>query len=257
MMTGCCKNTSADLKILWKTMVLIRILRILIVRSNGRTPKGHSVFDHRRSAGTHPTPSDLTIGPSAAEPSEPTHWLFPIWKPDVNSFADYGIFSDEVHVSIALCPIAFGYQNNFETSPGPILVSRVNNTQHYIHEVSLTSLPDHYTIQYRQPQKIPSNFANPVAMALSNPTPTFLPNLTYLFSATVNLGKSLGPIPMVEGGARRGSNHRRHHLRSRVQRYDRGRCGCTNSSEQRRRNEDPYTVHLRLWHRRRVRFDGI
>jgi hypothetical protein len=42
-------------------------------------------------------------------------------------------------------------------------------------------------------------------MALSNstpPTPTFIPNPTYLFSATVNLGKSLGPIPMVEGGVR-------------------------------------------------------
>lgn len=39
-------------------------------------------------------------------------------------------------------------------------------------------------------------------MAVSNPTPTFLPNPSYLFSATVNLGKSLGPIPMVEGGFR-------------------------------------------------------
>lgn len=42
-------------------------------------------------------------------------------------------------------------------------------------------------------------------MALSNspaPSPTFIPNPTYLFSATVHLGKSLGPIPMVEGGLR-------------------------------------------------------
>ena len=42
-------------------------------------------------------------------------------------------------------------------------------------------------------------------MAVSNPpapSPTFIPNPTYLFSATVNLGKSLGPIPMVEGGVR-------------------------------------------------------
>ena len=33
-------------------------------------------------------------------------------------------------------------------------------------------------------------------------SPTFIPSPTYLFSATVNLGKSLGPIPMVEGGVR-------------------------------------------------------
>ncbi|OCK74286.1 hypothetical protein K432DRAFT_470314 [Lepidopterella palustris CBS 459.81] len=42
-------------------------------------------------------------------------------------------------------------------------------------------------------------------MAVSNhptPSPTFIPNPTYLFSATVNLGKSLGPIFMVEGGVR-------------------------------------------------------
>jgi hypothetical protein len=41
-----------------------------------------------------------------------------------------------------------------------------------------------------------------IAMAATTPTPSFFPNLTYLFSATVNLGKSLGPIPMVEGGVR-------------------------------------------------------
>ena len=34
------------------------------------------------------------------------------------------------------------------------------------------------------------------------PSPTFIPNPTYLFSAIVNLGQSLGPIPMVEGGVR-------------------------------------------------------
>lgn len=34
------------------------------------------------------------------------------------------------------------------------------------------------------------------------PTPTFTPNPSYLFSATVNLGKSLGPIPLVSGGVR-------------------------------------------------------
>jgi len=42
-------------------------------------------------------------------------------------------------------------------------------------------------------------------MAVSNPpapSPTFIPNPTYLFSATVKLGKSLGPIPMLEGGVR-------------------------------------------------------
>ena len=36
----------------------------------------------------------------------------------------------------------------------------------------------------------------------SVPSPTFIPNPTYLFSATVNLGKSLGPIPMISGGVR-------------------------------------------------------
>lgn len=42
-------------------------------------------------------------------------------------------------------------------------------------------------------------------MAVSDPpapSPTFIPNPTYLFSATVNLGKSLGPIPVVSGGVR-------------------------------------------------------
>ncbi|KAL8809368.1 MAG: hypothetical protein Q9223_002820 [Gallowayella weberi] len=42
-------------------------------------------------------------------------------------------------------------------------------------------------------------------MALSNPpppVPTFLPTPSYLFSATVNLGKSLGPIPMLDGSLR-------------------------------------------------------
>ena len=42
-------------------------------------------------------------------------------------------------------------------------------------------------------------------MAVPNPpapSPTFIPNPSYLFSATVNLGKKLGPIPMVEGGVR-------------------------------------------------------
>jgi len=34
------------------------------------------------------------------------------------------------------------------------------------------------------------------------PSPTFIPNPIYLFSTTVNLGKRLGPIPMVEGGVR-------------------------------------------------------
>ena len=34
------------------------------------------------------------------------------------------------------------------------------------------------------------------------PSPTFIPRPIYLFSATVHLGKSLGPIPTVEGGAR-------------------------------------------------------
>ena len=42
-----------------------------------------------------------------------------------------------------------------------------------------------------------------MAVSISpTPSPTFIPNPTYLFSATVNLGKSLGPIPMVEGGVR-------------------------------------------------------
>lgn len=51
-----------------------------------------------------------------------------------------------------------------------------------------------------QPQKISSG----PTMAVSNPpapSPTF-PNPTYLFSAIVNLGKSLAPIPMLEGGVR-------------------------------------------------------
>lgn len=42
-------------------------------------------------------------------------------------------------------------------------------------------------------------------MAASNspaPSPAFIPNPTYLFSATVHLGKPLVPIPMVEGGLR-------------------------------------------------------
>ena len=46
-------------------------------------------------------------------------------------------------------------------------------------------------------------------MAASNthsPTPAsgpaFFPNPVYLFSATVNLGKSFGPIPLIEGGVR-------------------------------------------------------
>jgi hypothetical protein len=33
-------------------------------------------------------------------------------------------------------------------------------------------------------------------------SPAFFPNPIYLFSATVNLGKSLGPIPLIEGGLR-------------------------------------------------------
>ncbi|KAL8790927.1 MAG: hypothetical protein Q9213_000352 [Squamulea squamosa] len=42
-------------------------------------------------------------------------------------------------------------------------------------------------------------------MAVSHglaPAHVFSPTPAYLFSATVNLGKSLGPIPMVEGGVR-------------------------------------------------------
>ncbi|KAI8933005.1 hypothetical protein NX059_009654 [Plenodomus lindquistii] len=46
-------------------------------------------------------------------------------------------------------------------------------------------------------------------MAASNahtPTPAsvpaFFPNPVYLFSATVNLGKTFGPIPLIEGGVR-------------------------------------------------------
>lgn len=42
-------------------------------------------------------------------------------------------------------------------------------------------------------------------MAVSEPpapSPTFIPTPTYLFSATVNLGKPLGPIPVVSGGVR-------------------------------------------------------
>lgn len=34
------------------------------------------------------------------------------------------------------------------------------------------------------------------------PTPTFVPNPTYLFTAVVNLSKALGPIPIAEGGVR-------------------------------------------------------
>jgi len=52
---------------------------------------------------------------------------------------------------------------------------------------------------------LPSRKDSRAIMAVSSPpasSPTFIPNPTYLFSATVNLGKSLGPIPMVEGGLR-------------------------------------------------------
>lgn len=92
-----CRNTSAGFKILWKRWECKGLQGSIVYWSFGALAAEHTLWLFGAPRGSLRY-RQIQIGSSAAVPTEPTRWLSPIWKSDINVFPKKPSFPREVRV---------------------------------------------------------------------------------------------------------------------------------------------------------------